>query len=215
MLKSVDQSVARVLKKLDELGLADHTVVVFTSDNGGAVHFGQPPATSNAPLRLGKGYAYEGGLRVPLVVKAPGVTRPGTTCDWPVSSQDFFPTLLELAGADKAASSTAVDGVSIVPLLRGEATLPRRELFWHYPHYWNGGKVSPYSVARAGDWKLIRFYETGREELYNLHDDLGEQRDLAGSQAQKRRELSLRLDSWLKQVGAQMPVMRAAGSQGQ
>ena len=205
MLKSVDQSVARVLKKLDELGLANHTIVVFTSDNGGAVHFGQPPATSNAPLRLGKGYAYEGGLRVPLVVKAPGVTRPGTTCDWPVSSQDFFPTLLELAGADKVASRTAVDGVSLVPLLRGDAALPRHELFWHYPHYWNGGKVSPYSVARVGDWKLIRFYETGREELYNLHDDLGEQRDLAVSQAEKRRELSLHLDRWLKDVGAQMP----------
>ena len=215
MLKSVDQSVARVLKKLDELALADHTVVVFTSDNGGAVHFGQPPATSNAPLRLGKGYAYEGGLRVPLVVKAPGVTRPGTKCDWPVSSQDFFPTLLELAGANQAASRTALDGVSFVPLLRGEPTLPRRELFWHYPHYWNGGKVSPYSVARVGDWKLIRFYESGREELYNLHNDLAEEHDLAGSQPEKRRELSLRLDHWLKKVGAQMPVARAAGSQGQ
>ena len=213
MLKSVDQSVARVLNKLDELGLANHTIVVFTSDNGRAVHFGQPPATSNVPLRLGKGYAYEGGLRVPLVVKAPGLTRPGTTCDWPVISQDFFPTLLELAGADRAASSSAVDGVSLVPLLRGEATLPRRELFWHYPHYWNGGKVSPYSVARVGDWKLIRFYETGREELYNLHDDLGEQRDLAGSKAEKRRELALQLDRWLKEVGAQMPVAKVVGSQ--
>ena len=86
------------------------------------------------------------------------------------------------------------------------ATLPRRELFWHYPHYWNGGKVSPYSVARVGDWKLIRFYETGQEELYNLRDDLGERHDLAGSQPEKHRELALRLDSWLKQVGAQMPV---------
>ena len=210
MLKSVDQSVLRVLKKLDELGLAEHTVVIFTSDNGGAVHFGQPPATSNSPLRLGKGYAYEGGLRVPLIVKAPGVTRPGTTCDWPVSSQDFLPTLLELAGAHHAAANTAVDGVSFVPLLRGEASLPRQELFWHYPHYWNGGKVSPYSVARVGDWKLIRFYEAGREELYNLRDDLSEQRDLAGSQAEKRRELARRLDGWLKDVGAQMPVEKAA-----
>jgi arylsulfatase A-like enzyme len=152
---------------------------------------------------------------VPLVVKAPGVTRPGTICDWPVSSQDFFPTLLELAGADKTASSTAVDGISFVPLLRGEATLPRQELFWHYPHYWNGGKVSPYSIARVGDWKLIRFYETGREELYSLRHDLGEQRDLAGSQAEKRRELALRLDRWLKEVGAQMPVAKPAALQAQ
>ena len=210
MLKSVDESVARVLKQLEELGLADHTVVVFTSDNGGAVHFGQPPATSNAPLRLGKGYAYEGGLRVPLIVKVPGMTRSGATCDWPVSSQDFFPTLLELAGAEKAAPSAAVDGVSFVPLLRGQATLARQELFWHYPHYWNGGKVSPYSVARVGDWKLIRFYDTGREELYNLRDDLGERHDLTGSQPEKRRELALRLDGWLKEVGAQMPIEKQA-----
>ncbi len=208
MLKSVDQSVGRVLEKLKELSLADHTIVVFTSDNGGAVHFGKPPATSNAPLRLGKGYAYEGGLRVPLIVKAPGVTRAGATCNWPVSSQDYFPTLLELTGADKAASRTAVDGVSFVPLLRGATTLPRRELFWHYPHYWYGGRVSPYSVARVGDWKLIRFYETGQEELYNLRDDLSERYDLANSQPEKRRELALRLDSWLKQVGAQMPVAK-------
>jgi len=212
MLKSMDQSVARVLKQLEELGLADHTVVVFTSDNGGAVHFGQPPATSNAPLRLGKGYAYEGGLRVPLIVKVPAMTRSGAVCDWPVSSQDFFPTLLELAGAEKSASNTAVDGVSFVPLLRGQAMLPRQELFWHYPHYWNGGKVSPYSVARVGDWKLIRFYESGREELYNLRDDLGEHHDLAKSQPETRRELARRLDAWLKEVGAQMPIEKAAAS---
>jgi arylsulfatase A-like enzyme len=210
MLKSVDQSVARVLKQLEELGLADHTVVVFTSDNGGAVHFGQPPATSNAPLRLGKGYACEGGLRVPLIIKVPGMTRSGATCDWPVISQDFFPTLLELAGVEKSASSTAVDGVSLVPLLRGQSTLPRQELFWHYPHYWSGGKVSPYSVARVGDWKLIRFYESGREELYNLRDDLSERHDLAGSQSETRRKLARRLDAWLREVGAQMPIEKAA-----
>ena len=113
-----------------------------------------------------------------------------------------------MAGADKSASWTAVDGVSFVPLLRGEATLPREELFWHYPHYWNGGKVSPYSVAQVGDWKLIRFYETGQEELYNLHDDLSERRDLASSEPRKRRELAQRLDGWLKEVGAQMPIPR-------
>jgi arylsulfatase A len=210
MLKSVDQSVGRVLTKLEELRLADQTIVVFTSDNGGAVHFGQPPATCNRPLRLGKGFAYEGGLRVPLIVKVPGVTRPGTTCDWPVISQDFFPTLLELVGADKSSSRTALDGVSFVPLLHGQASLPRQELFWHYPHYWNGSRVSPYSVARVGDFKLIRFYETGQEELYNLREDLSEQHDLAASELDRRRELSLRLDSWLKDIGAQMPVPNPA-----
>jgi hypothetical protein len=94
-------------------------------------------------------------------------------------------------------------------LLRGKASLPRRELFWHYPHYWNGGKVSPYSVARVGDWKLIRFYETGQEELYNLHDDMSERNDLAGSEPKRRRELALLLDNWLKQVGAQMPIPKS------
>jgi arylsulfatase A len=206
MLKSVDESVGRIRRKLDELHLAEHTLIIFTSDNGGAVHFGQPPATSNAPLRMGKGYAYEGGLRVPLLIKMPGLTRAGSVCNTPVITMDFFPTLLELAGADKSAASTAVDGVSLVPLLRGKTQLPRAELFWHYPHYWNGGKVSPYSVARVGDWKLIRFYETGREELYNLKADLTEAHDLAESNPAKRKELSERLDVWLKEVGAQMPL---------
>ena len=211
MIRSVDDSIGRLMKKLEELRLDDHTIVIFTSDNGGAVHFGKPQATSNAPLRLGKGFAYEGGLRVPLLVKAPGVTRPGSVCQVPVISFDFFPTLLELAGASPAASRTATDGLSFVPLLKGAAALSRNELFWHYPHYWNNKgalPVTPYSVARIGDWKLIRFYETDRDELYNLRDDLSEEHDLASAQPEKRRELSQRLESWLKEVGAQMPVPR-------
>lgn len=208
MLRSVDDSVDRLVAKLDALGLAGRTVIVFTSDNGGAVHFGNPPATANHPLRSGKGFAYEGGLRVPLLIKAPGLTRPGTVCSAPVITQDFFPTLLELAGAAPAARRTAVDGVSLVPLLRGGTERPHEALFWHYPHYWNGGKVSPYSVARVGDWKLIRFYETGGEELYDLAADGSETRDLAVSQPERRRDLSARLDAWLKEVGAQMPVPR-------
>ena len=212
MLKSVDESVGRIVKKLNELHLAENTLVVFTSDNGGAVHFGKPPATANTPLRNGKGSAYEGGLRVPLIVKMPGVTRAGTVCDTPVITMDFFPTLLELVGAEKSASRTAIDGVSFAPLLRGEKQTPNPELFWHYPHYWNGGKVSPYSVARVSDWKLIRFYETGTEELYDLKSDLSETKNLAESNPEKRKELSTRLDAWLKEVGAQMPVPRKTGS---
>ena len=208
MLASVDESVGRIVKKLDELHLADHTLIVFTSDNGGVVHAGNPPATSNLPLRKGKGFAYEGGLRVPLLVKLPGVTRAGSVCDTPVITMDWFPTLLELAGADTAASRTALDGVSLVPLLRGGTQSAHADLFWHYPHYWNGGAVSPYSVARVGDWKLIRFYETGVEELYNLKTDLAESHDLAAANPDKRKDLAARLDAWLKQVGAQMPVPR-------
>ena len=208
MLKSVDDSVGRIVQKLAELHLTENTLVIFTSDNGGAVHFGKPAATSNYPLRNGKGSAYEGGLRVPLLVKVPGVTHAGTVCDRPVITMDFFPTLLELVGAEKSASRTALDGVSFVPLLRGEGLPPHRELFWHYPHYWNGGKISPYSVACVGDWKLIRFYETGREELYDLASDLSEKSDLAATRPGQRQELSVRLDAWLKEVGAQMPVPR-------
>jgi len=210
MLASVDESIGRVVKKLDELNLSDHTLIVFTSDNGGAIHFGKPPATSNYPLRNGKGTAYEGGLRVPLIIKMPHVTKPGSVCDTPVITMDFFPTLLELAGADKTASDTALDGVSCVSLLRGEKQTPHAKLFWHYPHYWNGGKVSPYSVARIGDWKLIRFYETNREELYNLNSDLSETNDLSVKNPAKRKELSTQLDLWLKEVGAQIPVAHNA-----
>lgn len=205
MIRSVDESVGRIMKELDDLHLVDNTVVVFSSDNGGFVS-SRPPATSNSPLRNGKGSAYEGGLRVPLIIRAPGVTHAGTVCDTPVITMDFFPTLLELAGADKSASRTAVDGVSIVPLLRGENQVPHAELFWHYPHYWSPGKVSPYSVARIGDWKLIRFYETRREELYDVKSDLSETHDLAASDPSKRKELGTRLDAWLKEVGAQMPI---------
>ena len=207
MLSSVDESVGRIMKKLEDLQLADHTLIVFTSDNGGAVTIGKPPATSNAPLREGKGYAYEGGLRVPLLVKMPGVTTAGSVCDTPVITMDFFPTLLELAGAASAAGRTALDGVSFAPLLRGETETPHPELFWHYPHYWN--KVTPYSVARVGNWKLIRFYETGTEELYNLQSDLSETNNLASVNPVKRKELSTRLDAWLLEVGAQMPVPRS------
>src|SRR5262249_44835579 len=152
-----------------------------------------------------------GGLRVPLLVKAPGVARQGSVCQTPVISFDFFPTLLELAGAASSASRTAIDGVSLVPLLKGQSSLPRRELFWHYPHYWNGKgdlPATPYTVARVGDWKLIRFYETGRDELYNLSNDLGEDHNLAAVEPHKHSEVSDRMEAWLKEVGAQMPVPR-------
>ncbi len=208
MLRSVDESVGRIVTRLEELHLGGRTLIVFTSDNGGAVHFGRPPATSNSPLRLGKGYAYEGGLRVPLIIKAPGMTRAGSVCETPVVTMDFFPTLLEFAGVEQPDGWPALDGVSLAPLLRGGAELPRHELFWHYPHYWNGGAVSPYSVVRMGDWKLIRFYESEREELYDLKADLSESHDLASAVPEKRRELDARLDSWLMEIGAQMPVPR-------
>ena len=141
MVESVDDSVGRIMAKLDALGIADRTVVVFISDNGGL----WPHSTSNAPLRAGKGYLYEGGIREPMIVKWPGKVRPGTTCSTPVASVDFFPTLLEIAGVKLPGNlaDKSVDGKSIVPLLVQSGTVVREALYWHYPHYWNGTAVGP------------------------------------------------------------------------
>jgi arylsulfatase A len=200
MVESVDDSVGRILHKLETLGIASNTVVVFMSDNGGL----WPRATSNAPLRAGKAYPYEGGIREPLLIKWPGTTQPGATCSMPVSSIDFFPTLLEMAGVKPPGP---VDGQSLVPLLRQTGTLQREALFWHYPHYWSaGGRVQPYGVVRAGNWKLIEFYEDMRVELYNLKDDTGETRDLAQAEPEKASQLRERLHEWRQSVDAQMPT---------
>jgi arylsulfatase A len=205
MVESVDDSVGRVLKKLEELGVADRTVVFFTSDNGGlSVKEGaNTPATLNAPLRAGKGYLYEGGIREPLLVRWPGVTKAGSTCDVPVCSIDFYPTILEAAGAKGGAG--AVDGVSLVPLLR-QAEAPRRDaLYWHYPHYSNqGGK--PGGAVRQGRYKLIESYEDGNLELYDLREDVAEANDLARKLPEKTRELHRLLREWRTAVGAQMPA---------
>ena len=199
MVESVDDSVGRILRKLDALGIAGNTVVVFMSDNGGL----WPQATSNAPLRAGKGYPYEGGFREPLIIKWPGATQAGTTCCTPVSSIDFFPTLIDIAGAKLPGP---VDGRSLVPLLKQSGTFEREALFWHYPHYWSSNRVRPYGVVRAGDWKLIEFYEDMRVELYDLKNDLSEARDLAKDKPEKTAELRARLHNWRQSVDAQMPV---------
>ncbi len=200
MVESVDDNVGRIMRKLEALGIAGNTVVVFMSDNGGL----WPQSTSNAPLRAGKGYPYEGGIREPLIIKWPGNTQPGTTCSVPVSSIDFFPTLLEIAGVKLPGS---VDGRSIVPLLKGGASpLQRDALFWHYPHYWSNSRVRPYGVVRAGDWKLIEWYKGMRVELYNLKDDLSEAHDLAQEKPEKAAELRRLLHHWRQAVEAQMPT---------
>jgi arylsulfatase A-like enzyme len=202
MIASVDEAVGRVLAKLDELRLTDRTVVVFTSDNGGLLR-----STSNAPLRAGKGSSYEGGVRVPAVVKWPGVTPPDSACAAPIITPDFYPTLLQIAGAaGDAKHNAAVDGVSLVPLLRDPyAALKREAIYWHYPHYHPGG-ATPYGAVRAGRWKLIEFFEDMHVELYDLADDIGEQADLAAKVPEKAAELRDRLHAWRKSVGAQMPT---------
>ena len=201
MVESVDDGVGKVLAKLDALGLADRTVVVFTSDNGGLMR-----STSNAPLRDGKGTFYEGGIREPLIVRWPEAVKPGSVCDEVVSSIDFFPTLAEIAGIPlQTTGAKDLDGVSFVPLLRQTATLRREAIYWHYPHYHPCG-ATPGGIIRAGDWKLIETFEDGRVELYNLRDDLGEAKDLAAAMPDRAAALRQRLADWRKSVGAQMPT---------
>lgn len=202
MIQSVDESVGRVLKKLEQLKLDDRTIIFFMSDNGGLSVKAGPntPATSNAPLREGKGYLYEGGIREPLIVRWPGAARAGSVCDTPVSSIDFFPTILEMA---EIKSNRPVDGVSLVPLLKQTGGFKREALYWHYPHYApQGGK--PGGIIRQGDYKLIEFYEDGHLELYDLKQDMGEKVNLAEKMPDKALQLEMKLDAWRRDVKAQM-----------
>ena len=201
MIESMDRAVGLVLEKLDELGLSESTIICFTSDNGG-VSSGDAYSTSNLPLRGGKGRQWEGGLREPYYIKAPGVAQAGSTCAVPVSGIDWYPTLLELVGLAVPAEQ-AIDGVSLVPLLNGHS-IAVRPLFWHYPHYGNQGG-EPSSVITENNWKLIHYHENGREELYDLASDPGEQKDLAEAEPERTRSLRARLDSWLDAVAAEFP----------
>jgi arylsulfatase A-like enzyme len=201
MIESVDQGVGRLVQNLHDLRLDDRTVVILTSDNGGLLR-----STSNIPLREGKGSAYEGGVRVPFIVRWPGVTKPDTVCDVPVMGIDYFPTILEIAGMKSAAKP---DGVSIASLLHGGGRLRRDTLYWHYPHYHQGG-ATPYSAIRAGDFRLVEFQEDGHIEMYNLNDDIGEQHDLVRSMPAKARALQTSLAAWRRAVGAQMALSNPA-----
>jgi len=207
MIESVDQSVGRIMAKLDEPGLRDNTVVFFFSDNGGYAN-----ATSMVPLRGSKGMLYEGGIRVPMIVRWPGNVKPGGICDVPVIGIDFYPTMLEMAGARRP-SGHILDGLSIVPLLRGKGTLNRKAIFWHFPAYLESynekqwpWRTTPASAVRQGDFKLIEFFEDGKIELYNLKDDLGEKKDLAGTMPDKAEELHSMLVEWRKSVKAPVPA---------
>ena len=201
MMETVDQAVGMVMRKLDALGLADNTAIIFTSDNGG-VSSGDAFATSNLPLRGGKGRQWEGGIREPYYIKAPGVTRQRSVCDTPVTGTDFYPTILELAGIPLKPKQH-VDGVSLVPLLKGES-LPERDLFWHYPHYGNQGG-EPCAIIRSANWRLIHYFEDGRNELYDIQADIGEQTEQLKMNPQIAEKLKARLDNWLKETGALIP----------
>jgi arylsulfatase A-like enzyme len=205
MIEAMDDAVGIVLDTLDRLGLADNTIVCFTSDNGG-VSSGDAYSTSNLPLRGGKGRQWEGGIREPFHLKIPGLTKAGSTCDVPVSGIDYYSTFLELAGLSIPEEQT-VDGMSLTKLLRGEPDedISNRDLFWHYPHYGNQGG-EPSSIIRRQNWKLIHYFEEDRDELYDLESDPEELTDIGGEHPERVSELRERLDSWLIEVGAKLPV---------
>ena len=205
MVEAMDRAVGKVLNALDRLQLTEETTIFFMSDNGGlSTSEGHP--TSNLPLRAGKGWIYEGGIREPMIIRAPGITRMGSVSSDPVTSTDFYPTILELAGLPLRPEQH-VDGVSLLPLLKGE-TRQRGPMFWHYPHYGNQGGA-PSAAVREGGWKLIQWYEDARLELYNLKSDLGETTDLAEKHPDKVKALHARLLAWLKDAGATMPSKNA------
>ena len=226
MVESVDDSVGRILETLRRLKVDDNTVVVFFSDNGGLAttyhasghqeeleargngcYTQFVPATSNGPLRLGKGYLYEGGIREPCLVKWPGVTRPGSVCRTPVVGYDFYPTFCEIAGQN--VSEVQLDGLSLCPLLKdANASLDRDAICWHFPHFSNEDS-RPSSAIRVGRWKLIEHLEYGKVELYDLEEDLGETVNLAGRMPERTKDLKKRLDAWRKDVDAAMPTPRA------
>ncbi len=211
MVHSLDENVGRILTHLKQRRMAENTLVVFMSDNGGYLsQYRGVQVTNNAPLRSGKGSLYEGGVRVPLIVQWLGVTPRGAVVNELTSSMDFFRTFAEIVGQP---GDAAMDGVSLLPLLREPRNrLPREALYFHYPHYY--ATTSPVSAIREGDWKLLEYFEDNHLELYNLREDLGESRDLAGQQPEQAARLRARLHAWRQQVGAQSPVPNPAELQG-
>jgi len=206
MIHSLDENVGRLMDCLDRLGIAERTVVFLTSDNGGLVlpACQKRPVTHNIGLRAGKGSAYEGGVRVPWIVRWPGVVAPGSVCHEPVISIDAYPTILEITGVADAEDHHS-DGISIVPLLTQQKVFAKRAIYWHYPHYHPGG-ATPYSAVRDGDWKLIEFFEDNHVELYNLKEDPEESQDLAGRIPEKAESLRTQLHRWREEVKAQLPT---------
>jgi arylsulfatase A len=203
MIEDLDSSTGRLLKKLDELKIADKTIVVFFGDNGGLER-----DAKQTPLRNGKANLYEGGIREPLIIRWPGVVEPGATCSEPVISIDFFPTFLEIAGL-KNEARRPIDGVSLMPLLRQSGTLNRPAIYWHYPHY-HSSSIGPCGAVRAGDYKLIEWYDESicgpdnEFELYNLKEDIGERNNLAKKTPERVEKLKEMLSNWRREVNAQI-----------
>lgn len=215
MIYSVDESVGRIIAKLDELKLSENTLVIFSSDNGGVGGYGELGSekgiTDNSPLRGGKGMVYEGGHRVPFIARWPGKIPEGKECDKPILSVDLLPTLLEVSKSTPPAEQP-LDGRSLLSLLAsgGQSGLAERAIYWHFPGYLGQGadtfRATPCGAIRSGDWKLIEFLEDGRLELYNLASDIGEKQNLAKEQPEKVKELLAQLYAWRKEVKAPMPT---------
>lgn len=215
MIEATDESFGRIIKQLESLNLSVNTIVIFFSDNGGmsAGNFGNPErvvdvgqldkaySTSNLPLRAGKGWLYEGGIRVPMLVKWPGHSQPGTLCDEPIISVDFLPTIIRMAGVGSELPEN-VDGVSFAKLFQGHDSLERDAIYWHFPHYSNHGMQSPGGAIRAGDYKLLEYFENGTMQLFDLKNDIGEQHDLAMTESKKAAELLEMLHAWRRRVDA-------------
>lgn len=202
MVEAMDLAVGKVLNKLEELGLSENTLVIFTSDNGGlSTSEGWP--TSNLPLRGGKGWMYEGGIREPLIIKWPNLVSPGIEVSTPVSSPDFMPTIMAATNSNPL-ENQVIDGENLLPLFE-DASLTERALYWHYPHYGNQGGA-PSAAIRKGDWKLVEWQEDQRVELFNLRDDISESHDLARMHPDKVTELRGQLRKWQNQVDAKFPA---------
>ncbi|WP_162417811.1 sulfatase [Cyclobacterium roseum] len=205
MVESLDENVGRLLQALSEAGLDSNTLVIFTSDNGGMAtsNLAEQIPTSNAPLRTGKGYLYEGGIRVPLIFRWPGAIKEGSTHEFPVTGTDLFPTFLEMAGLNPLPHQHR-DGVSLQPLLRGKS-MEERPIFWYYPHYSGGLGGRPSAAIREGQYKLIHFFESDRSELYGLETDRAEDSDLSNSFPETRNRLTKKLQHWMKEMAVQLP----------
>jgi len=203
LVESVDDAMGHIRATLDKLGIAERTIIIFTGDNGGLLG-----PTSNKPLRVGKGSAYEGGVRVPWIIHWPGVIKPASESAAPIMTIDIHPTVLAMTGV-AADTAQPLDGISLAEHLRGGSVPARDALFWHYPHYHPGG-ATPYSALRMDDWKLIHFYEDGRDELYHLGTDLSETSDVAQKETTRATAMRMRLDQWLASVGAQLPTPNPA-----
>ncbi len=218
LVEGMDKSLGDLMDWLEANGQADRTIILFMSDNGGLA--AEPawrdgaPHTQNAPLNSGKGSAYEGGIREPMIVSWPGVAKPSTRCDHYVMIEDFFPTILEMAGVKDYKTVQTIDGISFVPLLTGTGdTSEGRSLYWNYPNLWgnDGPGIGPTAAIRKDDWKLIYYYADGKKELFNIKNDIGEKNNLASSRPDLVKTLSADLGAYLRRVDAQRPVFKATG----